>query len=220
MGWGGFSIGALRLLEQDIEQQSLIRLCQRWQTTHDVGLGVYTWMKSIPSIFIPQNSPIQDPQGGYPAVVWHKLGIPYDTMFEDVWQSHSKNTAEKFDLDKLVAYESAVGRKFALETSLIFPMASAKNTLFYHQVAVKNIVGAQIQESQRPISFSSDIMDFVPANCDADQLFYKQWYKEYSSSNPLENELKMCLDYSIAVSTSAVNISGDAFPPSDNLIRQ
>ena len=54
MGWGGFSIGALKSIESTIDHNGLEFLCTQWKVTHDVGLGVFTWMHAMTTIAIKE----------------------------------------------------------------------------------------------------------------------------------------------------------------------
>ena len=54
MGWGGFSIGALKNIEISLYSNGLEFLCTQWKITHDVGLGVFTWMHTLPTIAIKE----------------------------------------------------------------------------------------------------------------------------------------------------------------------
>ena len=53
MGFGGYSIGALRTVEKHLADEGLIKTCHRFEVTHDIGWGIYTWMFSIPVMDLP-----------------------------------------------------------------------------------------------------------------------------------------------------------------------
>ena len=91
MGWGGFSIGALKSIEASIYNNGLEYLCTQWKITHDVGLGVFTWMHTLPTI------PIKEGVGVFQsfakdAIIWHKPfeqdsgKMSYDELFDNVWR--------------------------------------------------------------------------------------------------------------------------------------
>ena len=60
MGWGGFSLAALQSIQPLLQKHVLQRTCTRWGVTHDIGLGIFVWMNSIPVMDICMGEHIQD----------------------------------------------------------------------------------------------------------------------------------------------------------------
>ena len=50
-GYAIFSYGAMRKMEEYVKNNELINVCKIWDTTHDVGLGIFVWELAIP--FLP-----------------------------------------------------------------------------------------------------------------------------------------------------------------------
>ena len=50
-GYAVFSYGAMRKMEEYVKNNELVNVCKIWDTTHDVGLGIFVWEMAIP--FLP-----------------------------------------------------------------------------------------------------------------------------------------------------------------------
>jgi hypothetical protein len=75
-----------------LRRNDLINVCKMWALTHDVGLGVYTWMKSLDSIIVLQDHTMHQVKGEkyfsfltYLQILFHKAGREYDRLFEQLW---------------------------------------------------------------------------------------------------------------------------------------
>jgi len=147
MGWGGFSIGALRRLEQSIKHRELERLCKYYEMTHDVGLAMYSWWKMIPVIQIVAKDFYVETN----SIIWHapvryKPDKQYDVIMMDLYARaaayHSENnmktksnkhniSASVFDDAVHAQYERHLGREYANVLTLRSQLGY-KST-FHHQ---------------------------------------------------------------------------------------
>ena len=50
-GYAIFSYGAMLKMADYVQKNELINVCRIWDTTHDVGLGIFVWEMAIP--FLP-----------------------------------------------------------------------------------------------------------------------------------------------------------------------
>ena len=223
MGFGGFSIGALRKLELSMARQDLMSVCKRWDTTHDVGLGIYTWMHAIPAIRLLQGG------NKYPGnalnVLWHKPKQKLDEIFMSIWKIDRKEEDKNssFDLDDFITRERLMGRRYVREIgATAFPISYSRNTLFYRKLVYNTAVGLQLQESQRPKSLVMDMTEYGPKNCTEDFALFNKWKEDYTRGNDTKslNEPQMCLDYSMFVSSLTVPINTAEFPSSADLKRR
>jgi hypothetical protein len=108
MGWGGFSIGALRYLEDSIRRNELVHVCESWGErgiTHDVGLATFTWMHGLTLIHVPFCT-----EHEFDSAVYHKPKKPYDLKFSDLWANITAEPNASFDIVKYRDAESQSGR--------------------------------------------------------------------------------------------------------------
>ena len=229
MGWGGFSIGALRLLEQSTKHRELERSCKFYGLTHDVGLGVYAWWKMIPIIQIIQSDFYKKEN----SVIWHapvryRPDKQYDTIMADLYHrainhrvsdQNITSSKDKESFDDLIhsEYESFVGREYA--KSIIYrSLLGYKSTLHYHRRHFARYVHDAFNLYQYPNETLQKLYDIIPDiqnhntlesslyrfdTCREDKEYF-EYFKRVSkwSSRTIANESdlsKMCLEYYISV---------------------
>ncbi len=231
MGFVTYSIGALRLMQSGLIGDGLVRTCQRWECTHDIGVGLYTWMHSIPTIDAPManyGGPKTDAEYKADAVHWHKpfdKGLKYDELFELVVTNgdRSKKPAA-FDVDKYLAQETLAGVK---HRTIAFPNGLIKNSLFYRKVQVYQAAISQIEESQRPPGLSVEMTDYTPDHCTEDKDLFEAWdarqveWKDKSrdAHGVRDNQMKQCLQYTQYISNLPMEVSLSDLPPLGGLLR-
>ena len=237
MGFGAYSIGALRQVEKHLTDEGLIKVCHRFGVTHDIGWGVYTWMHRIPVFDLPlgmySEQPTPDGKGySDKAVHWHRPGykanLHYDELFDMIWNKGYKPDAEKkpFNLQQYVAQEIEYGQKF---DTRVYPNGYAMNSMLARRVAYSRAIAEQLHESQRKPALMVDLTDYGPSHCREDYLLFTQWeaqqpdYKDLGKDEgpyPRQNKfLKECVLYGQYVANLPVTLSDNELPPLDGLLR-
>jgi hypothetical protein len=232
MGWAGFSIAAIRLLEQSsLNNEGLINTCVKWDVTHDIGLGIYTWMHSIQVIDIrlgDYNGFKELNQYRKEDVHWHKPfgnGMKVDVLFDLILKCGDVNA--EFDLKKYLDCERELGKQYNAQHNRLVPYGVFKNTMFYRRMAYYKEIAAQVQESQRTAKLNLDVTDYVPNMCTEDKMLFegweatRSWSKEKHNTHGLINgQPQECLEYTEYIHNLPVNITEADLPPLDDLIRK
>lgn len=234
MSFGGFSIGALRQLKSSIENDDLPTICRNWETTHDVALGLLTWMHSLTAIQV-----LQDSQHLTENVVWHKpwLVDTYDVLFDMLWQQecrsrktecnpHNDNRPIPFNITAYLLYEHEAGKRLQA-TWQPFKITGAHSTLLHRREAVQNEVLSQVQNNlivSELIKHDSyiRIINYKKENCDEDAAFFNNWYRSEwpkLSSKPnhqnSNNQAAICLEYAKYVNNYPIAFEGGSYIPKD-----
>ena len=217
MGWGGFSLAALQNIQSLLEQHLLERTCLRWGVTHDVGLGIFVWMNSIPIMDIPMGEHIQDVKNlesfkfDPDAVHWHRpLHISYDELIEVIWKygkddhihdtfvdtfivnkSHTTST-KHFRTDLFIEQERSLA-KFHMKnnTNFIYPNGFFQNTYFYRRVKYFDAILSLLDEDMDVMMEKSNnqIFNYLPTNCQEDKLMFKEWENQQILWNASRHDL-------------------------------
>jgi hypothetical protein len=149
MSWAGYSIGAIRRVESNLAKGGLIKTCKNWDVTHDIGLGLHTWMHSIQIVDIKMGD-----YGGYKngegyqndAVIWHKAyekGMKYDSLFELIYNEGEIGKHDKFNIQRYISQERKLGKTYN-EINRVYPNGGIKNTLFYRNIAYHEAIASQV----------------------------------------------------------------------------
>eukprot|EP01041_Mallomonas_annulata_P008739 gene8739-18060_t len=244
LGWGGLSIGAIRHMEHYIRDYNggLVRVCARWDTTHDVGFGVFVWMMGLTAVRVVHSNNENE------SVIFHKPWVydktqswTYDHIFDRIWQralassSGTADAATPFDIEKYWAYETAMGRLLAKALPPL-KLTGIRTTLLYRKQQVRNELLAQIQNDTNvhPI----ELIDYVPADCTADKDLFESWRRTNhwpgdedrdtastkgggGVSLRSAHEPRMCLEYTRYIANMHVSETdaGD-LPPDEELTRK
>lgn len=225
MGWGGFSIGFLKNVEPSIRKNSLIKVCESYMKTHDIGLGIYTWMQAPDLIRVLGDSYTWD------QVIWHKPPLKYDEMFEETWIRaisssievssygiQSRHADKRFNMNEFIEFEKSSAKilKNKLPPIQLFGI---KNSYLYH---TKSMIQNNLFNNSDNDNIGLDVSDYSLRDCNDDYSKFVKWaeqnhwrciYNEQQYEIPLEptnnyyerftqneddnshNELKMCEDY-------------------------
>ena len=234
MGFVMYSIGAMRQLEAGLIKGGLVRTCLRWDVTHDIGVGLHTWMHSIATLEVPManyGGPKQDKDYNAESLHWHKPfnnGLMYDELFElVVTNGDRKNQPKVFDFDKYLVQETNAGVKFR---AIAYPNGLIKNTLFFRKVQLYNAMISQIEETQRPPGLAIDMTDYLPSYCTEDKMMFEAWEaqpqqaewfgKSRDNHGVRENQMKQCLQYTQYISNLPINVSLSDLPDLNSLLRR
>lgn len=237
MSWGGFSIGAVRRYEETLAQGGLISVCARWGVTHDIGLGLYSWMHSTEVVDIKMGGyPGLTPDGkGYDdtVVLWHKGfsgGLLYDGLFELIYRKGNVNDTTPFYADKYDENEKMLGTRYH-EKNHMYPNAGFKNTVFYRNLTYRNAILTQLHESQQGNFKLKTNLDYVPDDCTADRDLFLEWKRKRNPGKEVKiyvddeahglttNIPKECLEYSKYINNLHVALPEEDQLPIENLIR-
>ena len=240
MGWGGFSIGAIRKYEAKLAEGSIEKICTIWGVTHDIGLGIFTWVHSIPYIVVAMGK-----YDGYRvdegsvfeeenySAIWHKAfnqGMKYDELFELIWRrggvTHNENRT--FNIKEFRKQEQEQGRVRDMANHL-YPNGGFKNTIFYRNLSYNQAIASQIQEGQQSKFFQTDVIDYGPDNCLSDKALFDAWEADHprwakaehiNQVGVVDQQPEECLEYSEYVSNLPVKFSHANAPDPADLYRK
>ena len=234
MGWAGFSIGAIKKLEARMAQNSLVDICENWRVTHDIGLGVLTWMHSIQYIEITMGrySGYRPDGDGFEqhAVIWHKAfdnGMLYDTLFDLIWNKGDTKEKRSFDHAAFKQQEIAQGGIYNQQNRM-YPNGGFKNTMFYRELTFHQAIASQIQEGQRSAAFNTSVVDYVPDMCTRDRDLFDKWEDshpvwknaEHNTHGVVINQPKQCIEYSVYINNSPISFNQTELPDLDEMYRK
>ena len=219
MGWGGFSLAALQSIQSLLQQHVLERTCSQWEVTHDIGLGIFVWMNSIPIMEIRMGEHIQDVRDldsfkfdPY-AVHWHRpLHITYDELIDVIWKygkdvnQHdtyvdvvdnktptSAISLNTFSTSLFIQQERALAKLHQknVTKNFIYPNGFFQNTYFYRRVKYLENVLLLLDEDIDVAKEKSKhhIFDYLPTNCHEDKMMFKDWEENQHQWNNSYHDL-------------------------------
>lgn len=219
LSFAGFSIGAIRQMEPSLRSNdsSLISVCKLWDITHDVGLGIYTWIHGFNGILIPDLKSDK-------SAIWHKVDMPYNKKFENLWSiiSNSKN----FNISLYVDYEKKEGL-IAMHKYPLYKVNGKYNTIKYRRGQVRNELINQIQlNNNLVIKDIYNMASYSYMDCKEDYDIFNNWkdndgnkiYNEWKNTNHEYNKILMCFEYSKYISNIKVDDKYLNVPNINNLI--
>jgi hypothetical protein len=144
-------------MRYSLENNELQGTCALWQITHDVGLGIFTWMHASSAVLVPGNGAIS---AG--SMYWHKPGHDMDVYFQEIWHQaylsnknpdkydkledfRVKESNDKFDMNIYLARERAAGK--SLSPLPYMPLTGFQSTLFDRRRRFREVIHAAIGES-------------------------------------------------------------------------
>lgn len=196
-GFGGFSIGALKQLKTSIESDELVSVCHLWSLTHDVGLGMYMWMKGLDGILIHEDNSMDKN-------IWHKTQMPYDELFQLLWNRITGKDDQPFNIDEYLSHEIAMGQDYVRKKRPFTKLNGIYNTLLYRRNQVRESLLHQshiLNEAIRNqiISEYEDTIDYHHKHCNEDNDLFQAWQSGYGYSlgkdGSKEYEPSVCLQY-------------------------
>ena len=209
MSWGGFSLAAVQQMEPAILHNDLTSICTVWKTTHDVGLGVLTWMQSFPAVAIYDREMFEEQM----PLVWHNpvrfnaSGNKYDQVIHGLWKQAAaawlKETNEElaedaFDMEIFLAHERYQGEHYAAHIPHVH-IKSYRNSLHHRRQSLVNEIkhqitddGVSLKEGAGDNTAASGNMDslsaasrdsaiYGPQNCVEDTENFERWFKQYGA---------------------------------------
>ena len=184
LGFAVFSIGAMKVMEEEVRRGGLIEACRLWQITHDVGLGIFVWEHSIPSLPACCGPTHADEGNLDRGIFYHAVGknsdpsgkvYSHDYIQHRIWKLGADARGEQQpNLTAFIQHEFEEGRKAYLPS---YPSAGFENSLFYRKVQFSEMVARQIPEEQLkqlsnvPIRRTS----YGPGECVKEMQFHLQW---------------------------------------------
>ena len=228
LGLSGFSIGALKLLKSSLLNNELVDVCSLWQITHDVGVGVYVWLKGFIGIPILHDSSIKQ-------VLWHKPHRAYDKLFDEIWNDINPSQNNSFDMIKYLQYELNIGQEYS-DLYPIYQLFHIHNTLLYRRIQLRNELLKEIYNIKQRKKFQSNqnfnIIKYSSPNCYEDSQLFDHWkqniyipslqsFKDNYLTIMKNYEPKLCFEYSLYIANYPIPISqlGDDLPSEINLLR-
>ena len=217
MGLGGYSIGAMRQLQGQIENDALVKVCRRLSLTHDVGLGVFTWMNSMDVIRLIEHVetlenihhvPLTEASHFEAALTHNHEHKSYSELFQHILsKTHSEGTST-LDVHKFVQHEIELGM-MTNKILLPFHYRGFKNTVFYRKRQVLeamldgifvNSSSSIVKEDLPPLPENTD---YLFSDCNDDAQVFKEWLVMLNTTSE-ESEPQMCLRYTQHISNFPV----------------
>jgi len=151
LGFAVFSVGAMKVMEEEVRRGGLVQTCRLWSITHDVGLGIFVWYHTIPSLAMccgPTHPHEDNLQKG---IFYHAIGkskapdgeyYSHDYMQHRVWQLGAAQRHETApNMTAFAAYEFQQGVE---AYNPPYPSAGFENSLFYRKVLYMMLVNIDI----------------------------------------------------------------------------
>lgn len=203
MGLAIFSAEAVKVMEAEVRLGGLQRTCRLWDVTHDVGLGLFVWEHSIPSLpsccgaraFVERD--LQD------GIFFHKAGLGKDErgnplsmhdIMDKIWaqdmasgQGRKSKDNNAVNLTQVNLREFAKGRS-SFPPRGVLPSGGFKESLFYKTLVFRDVLAAQLSPqvlAKYPNSLPRRVTDYGPRACSREMDFHVAWRREHAAEFPL-----------------------------------
>ena len=218
MGFGGFSIGAMHELSRQIRADALVKVCDRLSLTHDVGLGMFTWMNSIDTVrFIEHIDVIKNihnvpsPQALLfeTALTHNHEHKSYSELFHrTLLKTHPEGTTT-LNIDKYIQHEMELGM-MTYELLLPYHYRGYKNTIFYRKQQVLEAIldgifvnASSLSAIKKDLPHILENTDYTFNDCNDDAQSFHKWLTSLNTTvAKFSSEASMCLLYSLHISNS------------------
>lgn len=190
----------MRLMEIEVKKRGLIHTCELWHTTHDVGLGIFSWEMSIPHLPVCCGPAVMTEQNMPIGTYFHHVGTSRtkdqqgNTVYQNnamhlIWEYGAKLRGEtEPNQQAWIEFERSEGLKQFIPS---YPEAGFENSLFYRKVQFTQTVANQMQIDQLKnlSNFPLRRTDFKLADCQDEMDFHLQWRLEHSDEFPLNKDV-------------------------------
>eukprot|EP01038_Epipyxis_sp_PR26KG_P009409 gene9409-12671_t len=210
IGWAMYSYGALLEMENALQEGELQNTCSVWVTTHDIGLGIFSWLFAHVGIGVSRKA----------SVLFHQDQRLYDQLFEDTWQVIAKEKSlTKFDMKVYVDSERQLGRSNGPYPLLAFN--GYQSTLFERRRKFLEVVQESIGEN-KTIRHPPKRSDYNGANCNEDMDFFLKWKARKEITNEMfkNREGFYCMKYTEHVLNSHVPMERFFHPTVEDFSRK
>ena len=220
MGFGGFSVGAMYDLQAQIHANAVVKVCERLSLTHDVGLGMFTWMNSLNAIrFIEHLDVIKNIHHIPPtqaslfeaALTHNHEHRSYSELFHrTLLKTHPEGSTMTLDIEKYIQNEIELGM---LTTKVFLPYhyRGFKNTVFYRKQQVLEamldgiLVNSSSLKTINALPRKIENTDYLFSDCNEDTQVFNEWLDTLNTTvEEFASEPQMCLLYTQHVSNLLV----------------